>query len=174
MAQWTDLERDEPAIAAAGQRLLEDDPGTPGVAFLATVSSRGRPRMHPFIPAIVDGALWAFVIESPKQRDLDRASAGGASKQASAGGTSEQDGQYAIHARLGANDEQFLVSGVARRIDSPEDRARIGAAMPYDNIDARHVLYQFAVDRALWTTWETPTSPTHRSWVERPSPEPRR
>ena len=61
-----------PDLAQAGRRLLEDAPGVPGVAFLATVGAGGRPRMHPFIPAIVEGGLWAFVIVSPKQRDLDR------------------------------------------------------------------------------------------------------
>ena len=147
MHEWAALEANEPEIAAAGRRLLEDAPiapgdpetaGVPGVAFLATVSASGRPRMHPFIPAIVDGALWAFVIESPKQRDLERASAVGASRKDTAVGASRKDsavgasgekGQYAIHARLGANDEQFLVSGLARRIDGSEERARIGAAM---------------------------------------------
>lgn len=156
MPNWADLERDELELAAAGRRLLENAPGVPGVAFLATVSASGRPRMHPFIPAIVDGALWAFVIESPKQRDLERGSAGGAS---------EQRGQFAIHARLGADDEQFLTSGFARRVDDLEARARIGASMPYDDIDADHILYRFEIDRALWTTWETPTSPIHRSWA---------
>lgn len=158
MTSWADLERDAPELAVAGQRLLEDAPGVPGVAFLATVNASGRPRMHPFIPAIVNGALWAFVIESPKQRDLERASAGGAS---------EQRGQFAIHARLGADDEQFLVSGLARRVDDLDARRQIAASMPYDDIDAGHILYRFEIDRALWTTWATPTSPTHRSWVAR-------
>jgi len=148
MRDWADLERDEPTIAAAGRRLLEDEPGLPGVAFLATVSVGGRPRMHPFIPAVVDGALWAFVIISPKQRDL------------------ENGGQYAIHARLGADDEQFLVSGVATRVDDLEARERVAESMPFDDIDEQHILYRFGIDRALWTTWATPTAPTHRSWAE--------
>jgi hypothetical protein len=149
MRDWADLEGDEPPIAAAGRRLLEDDPGVPGVAFLATVSGSGRPRMHPFIPAVVDGRLWAFVIVSPKQRDLERG------------------GQYAIHALLGADDEQFLVSGVSERVDDLEARELIAASMPYDDVDDRHILYRFGIDRALWTTWETPTSPTHHAWVAR-------
>lgn len=149
MTGWADLERDEPELAAAGQRLLEDAPRVPGVAFLATMSVSGRPRMHPFIPAIVEGALWAFVIESPKQRDLER------------------DGQFAIHARLGADDEQFLVSGLARRIADLEARERIGETMPFDDIDDGHILYRFDIDQALWTTWATPTNPTHRSWAAR-------
>ena len=102
--------------------------------------------MHPFIPAIVDGRLWAFVIVSPKQRDLDRT------------------GEYAIHSRLGPNDESFFVSGRAHRVEDEQQRSLVGEAMPYDDIDERHVLYEFRIDRALSTTWTTPTNPRHRHW----------
>ena len=144
--KWGGLEVAAPEIAQAGRRLLEDRPGVPGVAFLATVGADGRPRMHPFVPAIVEGGLWAFVIDSPKQRDLDR------------------DGGYAIHSTLGADDESFFVGGAALRVEGEQRRAEIGERMPYSNIDERHVLYEFRIDRALWNVWETPTSPVHRNW----------
>jgi len=119
----------------------------PTVAFLATTSSTGRPRIHPFIPLVLDGQLWAFILDtSPKRRDLDR------------------DGQYAIHARLGPKDEQFTVSGVARHTADPTLRAAVGAAMSYDDIDEHHILYAFDIDTALWTTWTTPTEPVHHRW----------
>ena len=104
--RWCDFDAAAPEIARAGQRLLEDRPGVPGAAFLGTVGSDGRPRMHPFVPAIVDGRLWAFVIDSPKRRDLDR------------------DGGYAIHSVLGADDESFFVGGIAGRTDDPSHRTR--------------------------------------------------
>ena len=135
-----------PELARAGQHLLEDAPATPGLAFLATVGSDGRPRMHPFVPALVGGGLWAFVIMSPKQRDLDR------------------DGWYAIHSRPARDDESFFAAGRAVRVDDEQVRAAISACMPYSDIDARHILYEFCVDRALWTTWTTPTQPVHRRW----------
>jgi hypothetical protein len=72
MVPWSQLVIAEPEIAAAGRRLLEDPAGIPTVAFLAPVGADARPRIHPFIPAVVGGRLWAFVIRSPKQRDLDR------------------------------------------------------------------------------------------------------
>lgn len=146
MASWDELEVAAPDIARAGRRLLEDESGVPGVAFLATVGADGRPRMHPFIPAIVDARLWAFVIISPKLRDLDR------------------DGAYAIHSCLGPDDESFLVSGTARRVADTQRRELISRHMPYSDIDDRHVLYEFEVDRALWTSWNTPTAPVHHHW----------
>ena len=143
---WSDFETAAPEIARAGRDLLEDAPGTPGVAFLGTVGAEGRPRLHPFIPAVVDGGLWAFVIVSPKQRDLDRA------------------GWYSIHSCLGPDDESFFVSGKALRVVSTERRLRVGDRMPYGDIDERHLLYEFLIDRALWTKWASPTTPTHRRW----------
>jgi hypothetical protein len=146
MRPWSEIARAEPEIAAAGQRLLETAEGEPTVAFLATVGADARPRMHPFIPAVVGGRLWAFVVLSPKQRDLDR------------------DRSYAIHSMLGPHDESFLVSGIADRIDDDPLRALVASHMPYDDTDARHILYEFLVDRALWTTWTTPTTPVYRRW----------
>jgi hypothetical protein len=143
---WEAFEAAEPEIARAGQRLLEDMPGTPGVAFLATVGADAHPRMHPFVPAVVDGRLWAFVIRSPKQRDLDR------------------DGAYAIHSMLGPDDQSFFVGGRAVRVEDEEQRAAIAECMPFSHIDENHLLYEFRIDRALWTVWTTPTSPVHRQW----------
>jgi hypothetical protein len=146
MVPWRDFAAAAPDIAAAGRRLLQDDAGRPTVAFLATVGADARPRMHPFIPAVVDGGLWAFVIVSPKQRDLDRS------------------GSYAIHSVVGRDDESFFVSGAAHRVEADARRSAVAAAMPYTDIDERHELYEFRIDRALWTSWTTPTSPVHRHW----------
>lgn len=146
MVPWRDLETAAPEIAAAGRRLLEEENGRPSVAYLATVGADGRPRLHPFIPALVDGELWAFVVLSPKQRDLDRT------------------GQYSVHSLLGPEDESFFVSGTASRVEDAMLRSAIAGAMPYDDIDERHLLYRFEIDRALWTTWTTPTSPVHHRW----------
>ena len=48
---WADLEREAPEIAAVGGRLFARHE----VAYLATVSRDGRPRVHPFCPAIAEG-----------------------------------------------------------------------------------------------------------------------
>ena len=146
MSSWSHLTTAEPELASAGARLLSDPDGSPGVAFLATANARGRPRIHPFVPLILDGQLWAFIGEaSPKRRDLDR------------------NGQYAIHERLGDKDEEFTVSGTARRIEDPDTRSTVTAAMPFE-VNDTEILYSFEIDTALWTTWTTPTDPVRRIW----------
>jgi hypothetical protein len=142
---WNQLQEEAAEIAEAGSRLL------PEVSYLATVDSAGRPRVHPFCPAIARGRLWAFVMEgSPKRRDLDT------------------NGHFAIHALPGPEDEEFYVAGTARRVEDPEIRVAVLAAMPYDDADDRHLLYEFSLERALWTTWENfqkpGMRPVHRVW----------
>ena len=67
MLAWDEFVHQCPAITSAGVRLLELNE----VAFLATVSASGRPRIHPFVPRIVQGRLVAFIMDSsPKIQDL--------------------------------------------------------------------------------------------------------
>ena len=145
MATWAELEVEAPDLAEAGRCLLGE------VAFLATVSIHGRPRVHPFCPAIAGGKLWAFVMEqSPKRRDLDA------------------NGYFAIHALPGPEDEEFYLAGRATRVLDSDARERVLEAMPYDDADDQHLLYEFDLDRALWTTWENfqkpGMRPVHRVW----------
>jgi hypothetical protein len=149
MATWAAFETAEPEMAARGRALF----GPGDIAYLGTTSSSGRPRIHPFVPLILDGRLTAFIVDgSPKRFDLDRS------------------GQYAIHASLGADDEQFLISGAAQRVEDEERRRAVSDAMPYDDADEHHLLYEFGIGRALWTTWVNPggpdTRPLHRRWIE--------
>ena len=145
MPAWAELESEAPDIAEAGGRLLSE------VAFLASVSINGRPRVHPFCPVIVGGSVWAFVMEaSPKRHDL------------------EANGYFAIHALPGPQDEEFYISGHAANVLDTDARDSVVAAMPYDDADDRHILYEFDLDRALWTTWENfqkpGMRPVHRIW----------
>lgn len=148
MSTWAELEMDEPEMAGAGRRLL------PEVSFLATVSPDGRPRVHPFCPALVHGRLWAFVMaESPKRRDLDA------------------NGHFAIHALPGPQDEEFYIAGSAHRCGDSSLRQAALTAMPFDDADDGHLLYEFVPDRALWTTWadfqKPGMRPLHRVWRAR-------
>jgi hypothetical protein len=149
MASWAEFEAAAPEIAAVGRRLFAKHE----VAYLATVSAQERPRVHPFCPAIAEGHLWAFVMnESPKRRDLDA------------------NGHFAIHALPGDEDEEFYVAGHAGRELGPGLRDAAVAAMPYDDADERHILFEFFPKQALWTMWENfqkpGMRPVHRTWHE--------
>jgi hypothetical protein len=150
VATWAQFEAGAPEIAAVGNRFLQRFE----VAYLATVNAGGWPRVHPFCPAVADGHLYAFIIEeSPKRCDLDA------------------NGRCAIHAMPGDEDEQFYIVGTAHRERDPAARAVALAAMPYDDADERHILFEFFPHRALWTTWDNfqqpGMRPVHRAWRER-------
>ncbi|MCZ6642330.1 MAG: hypothetical protein O7F71_12200 [Gammaproteobacteria bacterium] len=141
---WSTFAEHAPEIAAAGIRLFVREE----VAFLGTTSAQGRPRIHPFVPKIVDTRLVAFILDSsPKINDL------------------AAHEFYAIHASLGPEDEEFYVSGKAvYRNDNAELRSAADVAMGFatGSVDEHHRLYEFLIDRALWTTWENFGTPDHR------------
>ena len=90
MVNWTEFAAQSHEISEAGRRML----ARYNLAFLATVSASGRPRIHPFVPKVVDGRLIAFILDtSPKQQDL------------------RVRRQYAIHTLPGKEDEEFTISG---------------------------------------------------------------
>jgi len=146
---WQVFEQLAPEIAAAGIRLLAQNE----VALLGTVSAGGRPRIHPFVPRIVEGRLIAFILaRSHRFADLrDR-------------------GWFAIHAIPGAEDEEFYIAGRAALIDEERAfRALAGAAMGFVTaVRDDEILVEFDVDRALWTTWldfgTTNHRPRHVRW----------
>lgn len=82
----------------------------------------------------------------------------------------DERGLYAIHALPGKEDESFFVSGRAlSRNDESPFREVVAAAMDFDTgVDAHHILYEFLIDRVLWTTWSnfgTPElKPHYRKW----------
>ncbi|WP_329017099.1 pyridoxamine 5'-phosphate oxidase family protein [Micromonospora rifamycinica] len=131
MASWSVFAADEPRLAD-GIRLLLQQYG-PGFGYLATVRADGGPRVHPVCPVVTDGALFCFVVDSPKRRDLER------------------DGRYALHSfpPEDSDDEAY----VAGRAEPVTDSARvelvaaIGRAAP--QVDWR--LFEFSVDVAMLT-----------------------
>lgn len=143
MENWSAFSRQAPEISAAGVRLFDQHI----VALLATVGSDGRPRMHPFVPKVVEGRLIGFIVNlSWKFRDLrDR-------------------GWFSIHAVPGEQDEEFYIAGRATMIDDePEFYERAYAAMDFVH-DMRdvEVLFEFRMDRALHTTWSDFGMQDHR------------
>ena len=134
MLNWSDFAAAAPDIAAAGLRLIDLNE----VALLATVSAEGRPRLHPFVPKIVDGRAVAFILKtSPKKRDLDDREF------------------YTIHAQPGPQDEEFMISGKAVCIhEEAAFRTAALKAMGFvTEADEGEILYEFLIDHSLWTKW---------------------
>ena len=143
MLNWADFRKAAPEISEAGTRLLELNE----VAFLATVSTTSRPRIHPFVPKIVSGKMLAFIMDSsPKMKDL------------------ANQKQYSIHTLPGAEDEEFFMSGSATsRDDELQLRELAADAMGFvTGVDEHHILFEFNLDRALWTRWLDFGKPDHR------------
>jgi hypothetical protein len=70
MVSWSGFATQQPDMAGDGRSLLYRH-GV-GLAFLGTVGTNGQPRVHPVCPLITDDGLFAFIVPSPKQRDLAR------------------------------------------------------------------------------------------------------
>ena len=135
------------ALAEAGERLLSAPPA--GINLLATISATGRPRIHPFMPRVVDGRLWAFIVaDSPKAGDLDRR-------------------PCTIHTPPTEQDEEFWVSGHARRVDDPSTIERLAGVMTWAK-PPHELLFEFDLDAVGWTTWldfgTADHRPQHHRW----------
>jgi hypothetical protein len=147
---WKEFAEADPQLAEIGAGLLFQF-GV-GLAFLATIRKDGAPRLHPFCPVMSGERLYGLIqAESPKKFDLMR------------------DGRYAMQAFPPPREEseEFYLSGVARLIEDPAIRKSVLA-------DAKHiaheseVLFEFLIDRAMYTAWEnwgTPDiKPVHTIW----------
>lgn len=155
MATWRDLTELRPDLASDGRDLLYQH-GV-GLAFLATVRTDGGPRLNPMCPVMVDDRVFAFIVPGPKCRDLER------------------DGRYAMHSfPCPDNEDAFMLTGDARRVDDADLRARLVAQflaersqIPMQAEDlATQTLFEFSVDRVLLTrtTGHGDPAPQHTVW----------
>jgi hypothetical protein len=130
---WRDLEQADPELAAAGARRLHGR-----VAYLATVSSDGAPRVHPVTPIVGDGRLFVFMEPtSPKGADLRRGS------------------RYGLHSAVGdssGRDGEFLARGIGTFIGDPVVRAMAERHATYRPA-AHYVLFELAVEDAVLTEY---------------------
>jgi Pyridoxamine 5'-phosphate oxidase len=142
---WSQFASSSPRLAADIKALFEHY----GQAFgyLATVRLDGGPRVHPVSPVIADGALFCFILNSPKRRDLER------------------DGRYALHAYPAENtDDEAYLAGRAHPVADEIRSARLARthrASP--SSDWR--LFEFDIEVAMVTHLEPPgQAPEHRIW----------
>ena len=127
-----------------------------GLAFLATVRADGAPRLHPMCPLLTETGLYAFIVQSPKQRDLHR------------------DGRYAMHSfPLEDNEDAFYLSGAARHVAEPETRDRLARQFSRERSDfavsppgEEQHLFEFGVEVVLLTrtTGHGDPQPQHTVW----------
>lgn len=156
MRTWREFESLEPDLAEPGRALLYQF-GV-GLGFLATTRGDGAPRVHPICPILAWGGVYAFIVPSPKQRDLAR------------------DGRYAIHSfPSDANEDAFYFSGRARAVDDPELRARLSEQFAHERkrlgVEAppeHDRAFEFLLDTAFHTltTGHGDPRPSHRVWRE--------
>lgn len=154
MISWSDFKAQRPELAREGAELLYHF-GV-GLAFLSTVRADGAPRLHPICPQLTDHGLYAFVIPSPKRKDLHR------------------DGRYAMHSfPMEDNEDAFYLTGVASHVTNPEVRDQLGRqfadersefAMPPP--DAEQHLFEFHLQAAMLTrtTGHGDPAPRHTIW----------
>lgn len=128
MATWSDLEAAAPEIARRGKDLLYRS--GEGEALLVTVRADAPPQAHPIYVRVVDGGLYAFILSSPKLRDL------------------QADGRYALHAHFDpARPNEFQVNGRVRSVDEAT-RARLATDWGFDPGDAP--AFEFLIDHAIF------------------------
>jgi hypothetical protein len=107
-------------------------------------------------PLLTDSGLYAFIVPSPKQRDLHR------------------DGRYAMHSfPLEDNEDAFYLSGVASHVSDPQIRDRLARQFADERSDLalarpgeEQRLFEFQVQAAMLTrtTGHGDPEPQHTIW----------
>jgi hypothetical protein len=154
MTSWSAFKQLQPDLAKQGADLLYHF-GV-GLAFLSTVRADGGPRLHPMCPVLAEDGLYAFIVPSPKQRDLHR------------------DGRYAMHSfPMEDNEDAFYLTGHAHAVldvavrtsvarQFVEERTRFAVPDPARD----HHLFGFDIGVALLTRTAShgDSSPQHTVW----------
>jgi hypothetical protein len=155
MVTWLELRTQRPDLAEAGRDLLYQF-GV-GLAFLGTVRADGGPRLHPICPLLGDDGLHAFLIPSPKARDLVR------------------DARYALHSFPPQdNEDAVYLTGRAELVDDPDLFARLAEQFAAERSQfgvrpeavAGQQLVRFDVESCLITrtTGHGDPEPQHTVW----------
>jgi hypothetical protein len=154
MKTWNEFAVIRTDLAEPGRALLYQF-GV-GLGFLATTRPDGGPRLHPMCPILTEHGAFAFIVPSPKQRDLYR------------------DGRYALHSfPCPDNEDAFSCSGRVVPVDDEADRAELGAVFVAERaqlgvaLPARDdALFEFLLDGCLLTrtTGHGDPEPVHRIW----------
>ena len=141
---WQELAAGSPEMADFGEKRFAS-----GVAYLATVTKEGVPRVHPVTPIIGEGRLFLFMEPtSPKGYDLRR------------------DGRYALHCSVadpGGGQGEFLITGRATFVEDPGTRSTAVKHASYTPSD-RYVLFELDIDTAFSTEYDDEGTPIRGRW----------
>jgi pyridoxamine 5'-phosphate oxidase-like protein len=145
VAAWGAFAADAPEMAGRGAALLGI-----GVAFIATTAIDGSPRVHPFTPHISEGRLLAFVgTHTVKYHNLRR------------------DARYSVHAMLGKDDEEFVVTGLAVVSDDWASRMQAAVEARKINMTSKNdMAFEFTIEFAHWAIWRGLGTPDIRREAE--------
>jgi hypothetical protein len=129
LASWADLEAGSPTIAAAGRNVLYRS--GEGAALIATVRGGSPPRIHPVNVGVVDGGLYAFMLDSAKRRDL------------------AEDGRFALHGHQDpAAPTEFSLRGRAQLVPAGDVWDRVAAGW-FFGVDDSYWLFELRIASAL-------------------------
>ncbi len=148
LAAWIEFEQQAPEMAEGAKRLFYQY-GV-GLGFLATIRPDGGPRLHPICPIITDQGLYAFIVPSPKRRDLDR------------------DGRFALHAFTPEDvDDECYLTGNVQVIDDPGVRAVVAESYHHDP-GPEEILYEFDLDRCMIARYKHRGDwpPRYSTWID--------
>jgi hypothetical protein len=150
MRRWSEFAAERPEIAEAGRSLIYQF--RVGLGYLATIRKDGGPRLHPVCPVIAGGGLYVFIgNQSPKVHDLLR------------------DGRFALHSFPNPEvDDEFYVSGLARRVDDPAVRRVVYEAYTATGaFTSNDTLFELWLERALHAKYGPRPSwpPVYAKWL---------
>jgi hypothetical protein len=138
MASWRTFACVEPEFAAAVRGLVHQY--GPGYGYLATIRADGAPRVHPVSPAIVDGGLFCFLMDSPKRRDLLR------------------DDRYALHTFPAEDcDDEAYLTGRARPVEDRDRIRRLAIALRAEP-RADWQMFELSIDLVMLTRRSDPAA----------------
>lgn len=142
---WKKLEEAAGELADFGRIRLDGK-----VAYLATVSDSGWPRIHPVTPIIGDGMCFIFAEpDSSKVRDL------------------KANGRFALHCGMtdsSGSSGEFKVSGLVREITDPAVRTSAEAVCSF-RPSGRYLLFELMPVEVVSTSWRG-GRPDRQRWAE--------
>jgi hypothetical protein len=150
MRRWSEFAAERPEIAEAG-RPWSTNSGSP--RYLATIRKDGGLR-HIRSAVIANGGLYVFIgNQSPKVHDLLR------------------DGRFALHSFPNPEvDDEFYVSGLARRVDDPAVRRVVYEAYTATGaFTSNDTLFELWLEVALHAKYGPRPSwpPVYTKWLSR-------